>query len=244
MATATRVTMLLLGAAAAIAAACADDEKKEEPGFRLPPGFTPPSLDLPEEAGAKGVPKEAEGWLVVDPGSDKLVLVSQAIAKLQPTKDSRTEGTIWFTSTSDGLKLEVDIDGLAFMTQYAVRVHMLGDCSSPDAMSAGPPFNFTGSSLAVENGPATGLLGELKAAVEGGAKGETISGAAALQGHYSIVGRSVVIHAPPGSTTSKSPDPLGPRIACGVIGILAGIQGPSAPLEQGVGGPPAQRPSR
>ena len=224
------LTVIFLGAAVAIAVSCKGDEKKEE-GFRLPPGFTPPSLEEPMDAGKKGVPKEAEGWLVVNPGTDKLVLVSQAIAKLQPTKDSRTEGTIWFTTTSDGLKLEVDIKGLAFMTQYAVRVHMLGDCSAEDGMSAGPPFNFTGSSLSPENGPTTGLLGELKAAVEGGATGETIAGSAALQGHYSIVGRSVVLHAPPGSGTSKSPDPLGPRIACGVIGILADIKTADAPPE-------------
>lgn len=231
MAGATRVTtMILLGAAVAIAAACKGDEKKDDDkGFRLPPGWTPPSTE-PLDAGAENViPKEAEGWVVVDPGSKKLVLVSQAIVKLRPTKDSRAEGTMWFTMTDDGLKLEVEMEGLAFMTKYAVRVHMLGDCSSDDGMSAGPPFNFTGSSLDPENGPATGLLGELQAAVEGKAKGTTIAGSAALQGHYSILGRSIVLHAPPGATTAQSPDPLGPRIACGVIGILAAIESPAAP---------------
>jgi len=238
MAGATRLTMILLGAAVVVAAACKGDEKKdEEKGFTLPRGWTPPSTE-PIDAGAENttVPKEAEGWTVVDPGSKKLVLVSQAIAKLQPTKDSRTEGTVWFTMTDEGLKLEVDIEGLSFMTKYAVRVHMFGDCSSDDGMSAGPPFNFTGSSLDPENGPATGLLGELQAAVEGGATGTTVAGSAALQGHYSILGRSLVVHGPPGATTAKSPDPLGPRIACGVIGILAAIETPGAAAAR----PPAQ----
>ena len=240
MGTATRVTMVLLGTAVVIAAACKGEEKKEDPGFKLPPGWVPPTMDVPDAGAEKGVPKEAEGWLVIDPGSDKLLLVSQAVAKLRPTKDSRAEGSMWFTTTEDGLKLEVEIKGLAFMTKYAVRVHMLGDCSSDDGMSAGPPFNFMGSSLDPANGPGTGLLGELQATVEGEAKGTTISGSAALQGHYSIVGRSVVIHAPPGATTSKSPDPLGPRIACGVIGILAKIETP----EPSASPPPAEGESK
>lgn len=235
MASATRATMIFFGAAVAIAAACKGDEKKEDKGFRLPPGFVPPTLEEPPEAGPKGIPKEAQGWVVADPGADKLVLVSQAIAKLQPTKDSRAEGMMWFTTTDDGLKLKVHLTGLGFMTKYAVRVHLLGDCSSEDGMSAGPPMNFAGSSLDPQNGPGTGLLGELQAAVQGDAKGETIAGSASLQGHYSIIGRSVVVHAPAGSTTQKSDDPLGPRIACGVIGILANIQAPEPPLE---GDPP------
>lgn len=227
MSTVTRVTVFFLTAAMAIATACKDEPPQENTGLTFPPGWTPPSLD-PPEAGPKRPPASAEGWLVVDPGAEKLALVSQAMAKLEPTDGYRVEGMMWFTTTSDGLRVKVDIKNLAFMSRYTVRVHLLGDCSSKDAMSAGPAFNFQGSSLA-ENGPETGVIGELQAAVEGDAKGETIAPAAALQGHYSIIGRSLVLHAKPDGT-SKSPDPLGPRIACGVIGIRANADALATPL--------------
>jgi len=220
--------VIILGAAIVLGAACKGEEKKEEKGFTIPPGWTPPQIDPLPEAGAKKTSGGADGWVVIDPGAEKLALVMQGVAKLVPAKDHRSEGMMWFTDTSDGLRVKVDIKNLTYMQQYSVRVHLLGDCSAPDFSSAGPPMNFQGSSLSGDPGPAAGLLGDLKAAFSGDAKGETTAPSGSLQGHYSILGRSVVLHAT-ASTSSTSSDPLGPRIACGVIGIYANVDAPPPP---------------
>ncbi len=246
MSRATRVTGIVL-VATMLGAACKSDEKKETAGPTFPADWKPPNDDFVPDAGApKKATPNVEGWLVVDPGADKLVLVSQAIVKLSPADGRRGEGTVWLTQTSDGLKIKLEMKGLTFMQKYGLRVHLLGDCSGPDFESAGPPMNFQGSSLADDNPPGTGLLGELKASVEGDAKGETVANAA-LQGHYSIIGRSIVLHDAAGSK-----DPLGARIACGVIGVFADLNAIIAPpqtLDPGASkkdllGPFDQRPSR
>lgn len=53
------------------------------------------------------------------------------------------------------------IDGLS-RDPHAIHVHVFGDCSTPDATSAGPHFHFMGSSFDKEPGYITGNLGELR----------------------------------------------------------------------------------
>ena len=66
--------------------------------------------------------------------------------------------------------------------------------------------------------------------VSGEAVGETEIFAPALHGPYSIIGRSLVLHAVP-DTGGKPPDPSAPPssedgevLACGVIGVFARVQ--------------------
>src|SRR5690606_34558927 len=103
-------------------------------------------------------------------------------------------GVVRFRDDGSGDMLEViaSVDGLAGGV-HAYHVHVYGDCSSPDAESAGPHFHFTGSSFDQRPRIITGNRGELrpddKLTTTHHARVE-----ATLQGRYSIIGRSVVVH--------------------------------------------------
>ena len=63
-----------------------------------------------------------------------------------------------------------------------------------------------------------GLLADVEGDVSGAGKGEQKIVGAAIQGPYSIVGRSVVLHA-----KSTTPSSDGARLACGVIGMVGDV---------------------
>jgi superoxide dismutase, Cu-Zn family len=155
----------------------------------------------------------------VDPGAPEKKAVTRAIATLHPTKGNDVVGTVAFEEQpGGGLKVTTDVNGLA-PGKHAYHIHVLGNCSSPDAKSAGPHFAFEGSSLSKAHQHITGDLGDLVANEARTAKADTTVQKATLQGPYSILGRSVVIHQKP-NDPSKPPDgAAGPRLACGVIGV-------------------------
>jgi Cu-Zn family superoxide dismutase len=215
---ATRITAILLGAGVTIAGACSQPEKPTSDDLPSNSFFIPPPQ--PPEGGASQRPKmNTEGTLLVDPGATDLTPVNQAIVTLYPTKDNKAAGVVRFTATNDGVRVKAELSGLTFLSKYALHVHVVGDCSTPDGSSAGPPFNFDGSSLS----PADyryGGLGELEADVDGKAKGDGRAVGVAIQGPFTIVGRSLAVHAT-STDPSKPPGAGGQMLACGVIGIFA-----------------------
>lgn len=219
MGLATRATAVLLVAALGVLA-CSDDE---EPAPRKP--IDPSQLPAPPplEAGAARPTINVESWPVVDPGSAAPTAVSQAVATLRGLgdgfgmSDASASGTARFTATSQGARVDVTFNGLTFMREYTLRVHVFGDCSSGGA-NVGPGYNFMGSSL--EQPPAAlagmGLLLGIKGEVSGTSGGQEEVAGVAIRGPYSILGRAVVLHGPP-----SEEDPLGPPLSCGVIGLAA-----------------------
>lgn len=155
----------------------------------------------------------------VDPGAQEKKPVARAVATLRATKGNDVVGTVAFEEQPNGgLKVTTDVNGLA-PGKHAYHIHVLGNCSSPDAKSAGPHFAFEGSSLSKEHKHVTGDLGDLTAGETRTAKADTMLPKATLQGPYSILGRAVVIHQKP-NDPSKPPDgAAGARLACGVIGV-------------------------
>jgi Cu-Zn family superoxide dismutase len=160
--------------------------------------------------------------LAVDPGSAESVPVTHAIAVMQPTEGNDAAGTAEFSTAEggDGLMVKAKVENLPAGT-HGYHVHLYGDCSSADAKSAGTHFNFKGSS---ENPPKdtkriTGNLGDLEAGDDGTASAETMIEHARLQGTYSIIGRSVIIHEKGNDPQSPPIGAAGSRLACGVIGI-------------------------
>ncbi len=216
-----RATAFLLACAALISAGCGD-EKSGDKQMPKPFPFTPPNgIGFPE-AGASG-PKPSlatKGELLVDPGGRDGTLVTQAVVKLTPVKNNgKGEGTVRFATGPTGVRLKAEVDGLQFLTNYALYVHLTGDCSSDDGSSSGPTFNFDGSSLDPPD-DRYGALGEIQADVSGIAKGDGKVPGAYLQGPYSLIGRAVVLHATSGDP-NKPVYAAGQRLACGVIGVGA-----------------------
>src|ERR1700709_1272815 len=66
----------------------------------------------------------------------------KAVAVLSPTANSKVMGTVTFTKSGDDVKVVADITGLT-PGKHGFHIHEFGDCSAPDATSAGSHFNPT-----------------------------------------------------------------------------------------------------
>jgi len=144
----------------------------------------------------------------------------RATAELKPTEGHKASGTVSFTTQDGAVAIVADLEGLE-PGKHGFHVHETGDCSAPDASSAGGHFNPAGSSHgAPDNPPAqrhVGDLGNLEADADGMAHYERVDQVVTLEGPESIVGKAVVVHAGADDLTSQPSGNAGPRAACGVI---------------------------
>jgi superoxide dismutase, Cu-Zn family len=152
--------------------------------------------------------------------SDQAAPVTKAIAVLAPAQGSKVQGLVSFSKERDGVKVEAAIQGLT-PGLHGFHIHEYGDCSSPDANSAGGHFN---PGDMPHGGPTSekhhaGDLGNLQADASGNAKLTLVVSKLSLEGPASIVGRGVVVHAQPDDFTTQPTGASGARVACGVIGI-------------------------
>jgi Cu-Zn family superoxide dismutase len=145
---------------------------------------------------------------------------AQAVAELKPTEGNNVTGKVTFISQNGALRVVADIEGLA-PGKHGFHIHEIGDCSAPDASSAGGHFNpGKAPHGAPENPPAqrhAGDLGNLEANADGKAHYEMLDQVLALGGPNSIVGKSVIVHAQPDDLSTQPVGNAGPRLACGVI---------------------------
>jgi Cu-Zn family superoxide dismutase len=144
-----------------------------------------------------------------------------AIAVLTPTAGSSCHGIIRFAATGLGLKVTADVEGLKPGQQHAIHVHEFGDCSAPDATSAGSHYNPESHPHGL---PSTaerhaGDLGNLTADAQGKAHYEIEITNASIAGPKNpILGRSVIVH----EKLDDGGQPVGnagARLACGVVGL-------------------------
>lgn len=169
-------------------------------------------------ADARPPPEPTVFRLFVDPGASELTWVREAVAELQPTAGNDVAGVVRFRETREGLDVFAVVDGLP-PGRHAYHVHVFGDCTHRGARSAGPHLHFTGSSYDRGVRWITGNLGELHSDGENATTHHTTIASASLQGRFSIVGRSVIVHAQPNDSSQPPDGNAGARLACGVIGI-------------------------
>jgi Cu-Zn family superoxide dismutase len=137
----------------------------------------------------------------------------QAVATLKPTRDRRAWGVVRFQTVRKGIRILADVSGLPRNGRHALHVHETGDCSAPDASSAGGHFDFeTGR----EPREIAGNLGDLEVGPYGRAVFEVMIPRAALECEHSIVGRAVIVHERGNDPAARDGD-AGAAIACGVI---------------------------
>ncbi len=65
---------------------------------------------------------------------------SKAIAVLSPTEGNKVKGYVSFEKDGKGVRMAANIEGLS-PGMHGFHVHEFGDCSSPDANSAGGHYN-------------------------------------------------------------------------------------------------------
>lgn len=143
----------------------------------------------------------------------------KAIAVLQATQGNQVKGTVTFTKTGEGIRVEGEITGLA-PGQHGFHVHEFGDVTSPDGKSAGGHFNPTGE---MHGGPDAehrhaGDFGNIEADASGTAKVSVMDKHLTLEGAKSILGRGLVVHAKADDLKSQPSGEAGDRVAVGVIG--------------------------
>lgn len=145
----------------------------------------------------------------------------RAVARLAPTQGNETTGTVTFTRQADGLEVVADLQGLSPGGVHGFHVHETGDCSAPDASSAGGHFNPQGTPHGAPDQPLeqrhAGDLGNIEAGLDGTAQYRRLMPGLQLEGAHSIVGKAVVVHAQADDFTSQPAGDSGPRLACGVI---------------------------
>ncbi len=142
----------------------------------------------------------------------------QAVAEMKPTQGNQANGTVTFTKTSRGVRVEVEMADLT-PGEHGIHLHENGDCSAPDGSSAGGHFNPAGMP---HGGPASvrrhaGDFGNLVADSSGHAHLKFVEPLLTFDGPSSIIGRSVVVHANPDDMVSQPAGNSGARVACGVI---------------------------
>lgn len=148
----------------------------------------------------------------------------RAVARLAPTAGSGVGGELRFFVEEGGVRVAGSVTGLRPGSEHGFHVHEKGDCSAPDASSAGGHFNPEGH-VHGRQGTDQHHLGDMNNLVanERGeasveffvARGELGSGS-----ERDLLGRGVIVHAERDDYTSQPAGNAGPRIACGAIALL------------------------
>lgn len=174
-----------------------------------------PALEADRAAETTGGSMPADAAAPMDASS------AMARAMLQPTQGNETAGELRFASVDGRIEVTGTVTGLTGGGTHGFHVHETGDCSAPDATSAGGHFN--------PDSNAHGRVGQGEhhagdsdnitagadgtAQVKGWLEGATIGDGAASD----IVGKGVIVHKDADDYATQPTGNAGDRLACGVI---------------------------
>ncbi len=143
-----------------------------------------------------------------------------ASATLEPRSGSKVSGTVTFTQVGDLVRVSGTVTGHT-KGPKGFHIHEKGDCSAPDATSAGGHFN---PHMGKHGGPYepvkhAGDLGNLNFGPDGTAKFSYVVGDISVSSSKpdGIIGRAVVVHAAADDLKTDPTGNSGGRVACGVI---------------------------
>ncbi|MCD9033942.1 superoxide dismutase family protein [Luteimonas sp. Y-2-2-4F] len=202
-----RKTLLIAPLLAALAA-CSQSEP--EAPAAADPAAQPPAA--PETAPL--TPSPTDPAAAVEAGRT-------ASATLAPTEGHQTRGTLQFEAVDGGIRVTGEITGLPGGSEHGFHVHETGDCSAPDATSAGGHFNPASSAHgrvgqgehhAGDSDNITATAAGI-AVVDRRLEGATLGDGAATD----ILGKGVIVHAKPDDYKTQPTGDAGDRLACGVI---------------------------
>ncbi|HEX6827356.1 MAG TPA: superoxide dismutase family protein [Burkholderiales bacterium] len=151
-----------------------------------------------------------------------------ATTTLRPTQGNTAAGSVTFTQQGDKVRVAANVTGLT-PGLHGFHVHTKGDCSAPDAKSAGGHFNphgnHHGDVQAADRH--AGDLGNLTADKNGNATVDiAVEGLSVAPGApNSVVGLAVVVHANPDDLKAQPIGNSGPGVACGTIAAVPGAAG-------------------
>ncbi len=159
----------------------------------------------------------------------------RAVAPLQPTAGNAVSGRVEFEQagsrfifggeggglpTPSRVRVSGEVRGLKPHAEHGFHVHDRGDCSAPDANSAGGHFN-PGSTPHGQHASGTqhaGDLQSLKADANGVARFSFESNRLSVgSGDTDVIGRGLIVHRDADDFTTQPTGNSGPRLACAVI---------------------------
>ena len=144
-----------------------------------------------------------------------------ATAELRPASGSSVSGLVSFAQLEEALQIDAELRGLS-PGPHALHLHVNGDCSAPDASSAGGHFSPAdaphGSPSDAPGEHHAGDLGNVTASADGTASLVHEDAELTLVGDFGVVGRSVIVHRGADDFETQPGGDAGERIACGVIG--------------------------
>lgn len=158
-------------------------------------------------AGCAGAKQEAEADAAAkakaEADAKEAARPKQATAILHPTQDSVVTGIVSFQREGETIHVNAEFQGL-IPGKYVFNLHEVGDCSDPQAASAGAKLN-------------SGDFGVVEASEVGAAKLEFVGESLTLEGDNTVLNHSVVIYAVAGDSGSEAESKEPARLACGVI---------------------------
>ncbi len=144
-----------------------------------------------------------------------------ATVALLPAQGHQAVGRLVLSQEETGARIRGEITGLEPNGEHGFHVHQTGDCSAPDAGSAGEHLN-PGSQP--HGNPSTGAhhagdMLNLRANGEGTAAIDVVLASLTVGGGAptDVIGKAVIVHAAADDYSSQPAGNSGARIACGVI---------------------------
>jgi Cu-Zn family superoxide dismutase len=147
--------------------------------------------------------------------------VTKAVAVMNPLGSSGVSGTVTFTKTDGGVRIQAQLKGLK-PGDHGFHIHEFGDCSAPDGTSAGGHFNPAGAPHAGPHDASrhAGDMGNVAAGADGTATIDYVDSQASFDGATDILGRGVIVHEKADDLKTQPTGNAGGRVACGVIGAV------------------------
>jgi len=158
------------------------------------------------------------------------VAATDARANLAPTAGPAANGALQLSNTGKGVRITGEIAGLAPGSRHGFHVHEKGDCSAPDASSAGDHLN-PGDAPHGDPDSArhhAGDLANIQANSQGVANVNFTTSALSLGdgGASDAMGKALIVHDKPDDYASQPSGNSGDRVACGVIVSSSATLGP------------------
>lgn len=148
-------------------------------------------------------------------------LAQEAVVQIAPTLGNTVTGSLALAQSPEGVRIAGSVQGLKPDAEFGFHVHEKGDCSAPDASSAGAHFN---PAQAQHGNPRSGAhhagdMLNIRSNAEGVAQVDTTAAGTSLHGdpNTDVMGKAVVVHESPDDYSTQPSGNSGKRVACGVI---------------------------
>jgi Cu-Zn family superoxide dismutase len=165
-------------------------------------------------------PGGPEGGMGMGGPGGGMMNMPSAMATLSPTQGQTASGQVVFHDMGGHVMAQARLSGLKPNAEHGFHVHEKGDCSAPDATSAGGHFNPDHQPHGPQDAAHhAGDMPSLRTDANGNVDVRIMLQGVSVGsgGTGDIVGRAVVVHAQPDDYRTQPTGNSGARIACGVI---------------------------